>query len=544
MMSRPVIGLLILGVGCLDPLEGKRFACDPDGPNTCAPGHVCVPVQSPDYPGLCMPADLVMDASPALDAPDASDPGHESGGDPGRDPAPDSQAESVTDICRPDCDGRQCGSDGCGGSCGSCPPALLWCLDTRCVEGRCQDVPLENSCFIDGKCFSAGQVPGKNPCQSCQPGTSQSAWTPHPEGETCLAVGECREGQCRLPCWGDPGDDSEVRCPPGYHYDGCYCRTPPTGMNVCAIDARRMDCSEIAPGDPFWGQDGHWKRGRVRLEEVPSTGTSFPIYEDPWTGLRWVFPRSQPVTLAEAISACAAIDLSTPGVSWKLPSLGLLYGILDFSRPGCPDGSATGNKGLIPVFSPGGENPCTDSIPLWTSSPDTDVLESPRIVVKTGDGTVVSYRNDLLPDKAYPVCVQTPSFPGSVAQDTRFLRNAISPNLVFDRMTGLLWSRLPDLTARSWEQALSDCPKTFGDGWRLPDIKEFFSLVDEKRLGDCPVWYREFESDCNRVQHHCSSTPVHWQEGLMYSFDPSGRNLVSSLPQSVGGVPLCVRTIP
>ena len=38
-------------------------------------------------------------------------------------------------ICQPDCNGRECGDDGCAGSCGDCP-ALDHCRDT-CVESLC-----------------------------------------------------------------------------------------------------------------------------------------------------------------------------------------------------------------------------------------------------------------------------------------------------------------------------------------------------------------------------------------------------------------------
>ena len=36
-------------------------------------------------------------------------------------------------VCTPDCQGKVCGDDGCGGSCGPC----LEKYDLRCLEGRC-----------------------------------------------------------------------------------------------------------------------------------------------------------------------------------------------------------------------------------------------------------------------------------------------------------------------------------------------------------------------------------------------------------------------
>jgi hypothetical protein len=39
---------------------------------------------------------------------------------------------AVTSCCQPDCTGKQCGDDGCGGSCGSCGPCQ------ECQNGACQ----------------------------------------------------------------------------------------------------------------------------------------------------------------------------------------------------------------------------------------------------------------------------------------------------------------------------------------------------------------------------------------------------------------------
>jgi hypothetical protein len=44
---------------------------------------------------------------------------------------PDDMHEVVDDGCQPDCSGKKCGSDECGGSCGSCPDGIT------CFEGVC-----------------------------------------------------------------------------------------------------------------------------------------------------------------------------------------------------------------------------------------------------------------------------------------------------------------------------------------------------------------------------------------------------------------------
>jgi hypothetical protein len=47
-------------------------------------------------------------------------------------------------ACTPDCTGKSCGDDGCGGSCGACDPATPLCLDGACVQ-----------CLADADCADA-----------------------------------------------------------------------------------------------------------------------------------------------------------------------------------------------------------------------------------------------------------------------------------------------------------------------------------------------------------------------------------------------------
>ena len=58
-------------------------------------------------------------------------------------------------MCHPDCDGKQCGDDGCGGVCGTCQlPA--WCEDGQCIT----EVLLWEDQFDDGSINPAWWSPG------------------------------------------------------------------------------------------------------------------------------------------------------------------------------------------------------------------------------------------------------------------------------------------------------------------------------------------------------------------------------------------------
>ena len=94
------------------------------------------------------------DADASLDIPDATDL---------RD------AEDSADVCLPDCDGQECGDDGCGGSCSTCAEG------DECVEGTCVCQPICPACNMHDGCGGFclcqegyGCVLGK--CKDCYDG--------------------------------------------------------------------------------------------------------------------------------------------------------------------------------------------------------------------------------------------------------------------------------------------------------------------------------------------------------------------------------------
>ncbi len=92
--------------------------------------------------------------------------------------------------CVPNCDGRNCGPDGCGGSCGDCPPPWT-CPEGRCV-GTCVPDCVGRQCGPDG----CGGL-----CGCCA----------HPD-ESCGQFGDCHAG-CDSQC----SDCCNV-CPSAFYY--------------------------------------------------------------------------------------------------------------------------------------------------------------------------------------------------------------------------------------------------------------------------------------------------------------------------------------
>ena len=123
-------------------------------------------------------------------------------------------ADSNSTACVPDCGGKECGDDGCGGSCGLCP--TLWACDGGlCVEQECVPLCGGLECGFDG----CGGV-----CGFCEAGEL------------------CQDGLCELECTCDGKECGD---------DGCgnacgTCDSPYTCVNnLCEILEGTWTCTEI-----------------------------------------------------------------------------------------------------------------------------------------------------------------------------------------------------------------------------------------------------------------------------------------------------------
>ena len=124
-------------------------------------------------------------------------------------------------VCAPDCAGKECGDDGCDGSCGGCAPETL-CTDGLCM-GPCADdceTPGESVCEGNGTrscgqhdadpCLDWSEVASCKSNEVCTDGVC--VCQPSCEGKECGTDG-CG-GPCGAPCGEDLGCTSAGKCTP------------------------------------------------------------------------------------------------------------------------------------------------------------------------------------------------------------------------------------------------------------------------------------------------------------------------------------------
>ncbi|MBM4353201.1 MAG: hypothetical protein FJ109_05290 [Deltaproteobacteria bacterium] len=170
--------------------------------------------------------------------------------------------------CTPDCAGKECGDDGCGGTCGTCDAGCECSMLTGqcmgscgtctpdCTDKECGDDGCGGSCGVceaGCTCSSEGKCVGI--CETCHPNCKGKACGPDGCGGKCgeCGTGVCgADGQCHLSC--EPACEPQGKCGP----DGCgtWCGNCPENQGVACSDQGACEpCTPSCEGKAC-GPDG------------------------------------------------------------------------------------------------------------------------------------------------------------------------------------------------------------------------------------------------------------------------------------------------
>ncbi len=185
-----------------------------------------------------------------------------------------------TPACTPNCAGKQCGSDGCSGSCGTCPSAQQTC-DAGVCKCPSDTVLSGTSCVV---CTSSAPLAAEVPCGAsqgytlCTGSAGSVTGTKCPEGQTCTSSGcvACVHeipAAADVPCSSSPA--SYTLCSSGsiVQVAGTKCGSGQTCSNgVCVACASNPSAADVACGKT--AKFTLCSTGTV--SEVTITGTSCP----------------------------------------------------------------------------------------------------------------------------------------------------------------------------------------------------------------------------------------------------------------------------
>lgn len=152
------------------------------------------------------------------------------GGDCGKCPNDGVCTNGNCPACTKDCAGKTCGSDGCGGSCGSCPSGK------DCYSGVCACPPTKDTvCCGSSVCLldTCGQVtPPLYPCtHGCSDGQCSAPCVPSCVGKVCGSNG----------CGGSCGE-----CKAGFGCQAGFCQALSDGGSADSADVKGADASSAA----------------------------------------------------------------------------------------------------------------------------------------------------------------------------------------------------------------------------------------------------------------------------------------------------------
>lgn len=238
-----------------------------------------------------------------------------------------------------------------------------------------------------------------------------------------------------------------------------------TGMQYCYNFLGIFPCPDEV--GILYGQDANYLGASFNFSDN-ANGT----INDAVSGLIWQQVQSNSrASLADAQQACQDLNLAGKN-DWRLPNIQELFSLANMS--GSPGIAFFINSDLFEVryAEPSGEY--VDGLPFDLAG------QTWSTTLSTNGQAAYTYNFFNGELRAYPV--EQAFFYRCVRGDT-YGQNDFTDNgdgTVNDLSSGLIWQQADSIYALNWGGALSYCENlTLGgvDDWRLPDIKELFSIA-------------------------------------------------------------------
>lgn len=279
---------------------------------------------------------------------------------------------------------------------------------------------------------------------------------------------------------------------------------PDTGVFACGNGTSN---AAVCPGqtDVYFGQDANYNpASRTPIFIDNSDGTVTELV----TGLMWMDDcltgSGSGYTWSEAANQCDAQSIAGHQ-DWRLPGILELVGMSHFGRT---------NPALDPTFD------CGWNADFWSGdSYAANTSNAWKIFTTTGQSG--SMAKTAL---GYVRCVR-----GAARKASSW---RVDGDVATDKSTGLMWMRDDAASTMNWQAALAECQSLSLAGyedWRLPDIKELWTLINLTRTSSPLVDPNVFTSESS---HYWASSPcasgaqlawlLHFGTGLMEMGNKSG----------------------
>ncbi len=308
-----------------------------------------------------------------------------------------------------------------------------------------------------------------------------------------------------------------------------YYPFPDTGQTMCYdADNNEVSCDSIVPGDQYYGQDGHYQpmlpRSFTKLEKNDEELPDDELHED--DGGRWIMTRDNVTGLIWEVKTNANKD---DKYNWQGAQSQFIAGLNNDEFGGFENWRLPSRQELASLVNKGDRDPAinTDFFPNTRSS---FYWSSTSKVPTTGlSGWIVYFQSGgVIPgDKTKSYYVR--AVREGQSSSGNFVDNP--GGTVTDTATGLMWQKCTYDTTwdiykeectgsaihRTWQQALeaSENLELAGyDDWRLPNINELLTLVDDTTYR--PAIDKDFFPDTKTNLYWSSTTNVSSKDASWY----------------------------
>ena len=293
--------------------------------------------------------------------------------------------------------------------------------------------------------------------------------------------------------------------------DAGFCADTPyvivdTGQTKCYEN--RDEIAPPTPGQPFYGQDGNFRRHPASYTlsadglTVRDNNTGLIWQRSPDTDGDGALTRKDKLTLRQAQALPAKLYTSkfVGFDDWRLPTIKELYSLFD-CRGTDPSGPASADTSrLTPFIDTKSFTFAYGDTRTGERVIDSQYASSTKYVGKGARGFDklfgVNFADGRI--KGYDL-----RMPGGNAEKTFFVqcvrgnlkygRNDFQDNgdgTITDRATGLMWAKADSGKGMNWQEALAWVQRQNAENylghhdWRMPSIKELQSIVDYARSPD------------------------------------------------------------
>jgi len=296
-------------------------------------------------------------------------------------------------------------------------------------------------------------------------------------------------------------------------------RVPDTGQTLCYnVAGNVITCP--SPGQALYGQDGNYSinpMSYTKLDaygnDLPDSATTWYMVRDNVTRLIWemktkmdgVKNYSDPHDVDNTYTWYNSASIQDPGVSGANTDTQDFIDMLNYARfGGYSDWRLPAAHELISIYSMKEDKPAINTtffpntmLKHYWSATDTPEFDN-RAYATIYDNNW-SFGGTCNYDKGSPYCARAVR---GVGPTNQFITN--SNYTVFDITTQLLWQKTPLFIGTSqknvWDQAINYCETLFLDDhadWRLPTIRELFSIVDYLHDDNSSKIDCNFFTDCS-----------------------------------------------